>query len=311
MNGEKTLFNSHYSVLSCNCETKYVQKSWWFVKTVFIYRTSRYRIMCCWLISIKIKTITYYKKHFLCYNTQTSLTYVQMFTHMPNTSHTHTHIHVSHWIWQNKMSMFLLWWLQNKAAEAFRWIRRISPLVTMTKTVPVLMTTASLCNRLCPWLDFLLLLFFFSLLPRKKKKTHVGTASRLWSLIRKDENTHLWSARVNCEEKERKKMIWKPAMAPTRMAGLQKGTPTQNPHILYKEAFHTMHEWHAQRADRYGNNTGLHFFCKNLNIVAHFRKYAYSLSRLDSHACRAQQRGLPGSSKIPCWVNKSSKKKKE
>lgn len=60
-------------------------------------------------------------------------------------------------------------------------------LVKMTKTVPVLMTTASFCE--CFFLSMISIFFFPVYFP--EEITHVGTASRLWPLIHKDENAHL------------------------------------------------------------------------------------------------------------------------
>lgn len=47
------------------------------------------------------------------------------------------------------------------------------------------------------------LFYYYFSVYSPEKISHVGTASRPWSLIHKDENTHLSSARVNCEERDK------------------------------------------------------------------------------------------------------------
>lgn len=88
---------------------------------------------------------------------------------------------------------------------------------------------------------FLVLNFYF-VFSHVLVKIKKATVCRLWSQVRKDENTPLWSARVNCEERkrERGKMMWKPGMLPAGWLGFKR-TPTQNPNTSHDEAFQ---QWH-------------------------------------------------------------------
>ncbi len=127
------------------------------------------------------------------------------------------------------------------------------------------------------WMFLYTISIFFFQSTSRRKITHVGTAeSRLRSLIHKDENTHLWSARVNCEERERKreKNDVKTWDATNRMAGLQRHTHTKSTHITqgsFPLTTQNMSDMHTNQTET-GKKMGIILVCtfSNYNIEAHF-----------------------------------------